>query len=62
LVLLAEHDSVIPKPHAMRLVEAWSGPKQVMTIAGTGHCDVQAHPLTWELIGAFLKRQFGDSA
>jgi homoserine O-acetyltransferase len=34
LVLLAEHDSVIPKHHAMRLLDAWAGPKQVATIAG----------------------------
>ena len=59
LVLLAEHDSVIPKPHAMRLVDTWSGPKQVITIAGTDHCDVQAHSGSWQAIAAFLKQQFG---
>jgi len=61
LVLLAEHDSVIPKHHAMRLVDAWAGPKQVATIAGTDHCDVQAHSVSWQAISAFLKHQFGDS-
>ena len=58
LMLLAEHDSVIPKPHAMRLVDAWAGPKQVATIAATDHCDVQAHPGSWQIIGEFLTQQF----
>jgi len=60
LVLLAEHDTVIPKHHAMRLVEAWGGQKQVTTIAATDHCDVQAHQVSWKAIAAFLKQQFGN--
>jgi len=60
LVLLAEHDTVIPKHHAMRLVEAWGGQKQVTTIAETDHCDVQAHQVSWKAIAAFLKQQFGN--
>src|SRR5215813_3550100 len=61
LVLLAEHDSVIPKQHAMRLVDAWAGPKQVLTIAGTDHCDVQAHSMSWQVMAAFLQKRFGDA-
>jgi pimeloyl-ACP methyl ester carboxylesterase len=61
LVLLAEHDSVIPKNHAMRLVDAWSGPKQAITIAATDHCDVQAHPMSWQVIAAFLKEHLADA-
>src|SRR5215471_17363657 len=61
LVLLAEHDSVIPKNHAMRLFDAWAGPKQVLTIAGTDHSDVQAHSMSWQAIAAFLQRRFGDA-
>ena len=60
LVLLAEHNSVIPKHHAMRLVDSWAGPKQVTTVAATDHCDVQAHPGSWQAIAAFLKQQFAD--
>ena len=60
LVLLAEHDSVIPTHHAMRLVDSWAGPKQVATVAATDHCDVQAHPGSWQAIAAFLKQQFAD--
>jgi len=56
LVLLAEHNSVIPKHHAIRLDDGWAGPEQVMTIAATDNLDVQAHPVSWQVIASFLKQ------
>ncbi len=56
LVLLAQMDEIVPSERALRLVDAWPTDKEVVTIAGTGHCDVQSHPETWLAIHRFLDR------
>jgi uncharacterized protein len=40
LMIAAEHDDVIPLTHTRRLMEAWGGPKRLVTIPGVGHNDV----------------------
>jgi len=57
LVLLAESDEIVPREHAVRLIDAWAGTKQVATIPGTTHCDVQENPLTWKIIRDFLGQE-----
>jgi cephalosporin-C deacetylase-like acetyl esterase len=56
LVLLAQMDEIVPTERALRLVNAWPADKEVVTIAGTGHCDIQSHPETWQAIHRFLDR------
>ncbi len=58
LVVLAEVDTVIPKHHALHLIQAWAGQKQVIVIQNTNHCDVQEHAHTWQAITDFVTRQF----
>lgn len=58
LVLLAESDSVIPRQHALLLIEAWAGTKQVLVIPHTTHADIQEHPESWKAISNFLEEQF----
>ena len=58
LVLLAEVDTVIPKHHALHLIEAWAGKKEVVLIQNTNHCDVQEHVHSWQAIAEFLTQQF----
>jgi uncharacterized protein len=58
LVLLAEVDTVIPKHHALHLIEAWAGKKEVVLIQNTNHCDVQEHLHSWQAIAEFLTQQF----
>jgi uncharacterized protein len=58
LVLLAECDTVIPTHHALHLIEAWRGKKEVLVIQNTNHCDVQEHLHSWQAIADFLIQQF----
>jgi uncharacterized protein len=58
LVLLAECDTVIPKHHALHLIEAWAGKKEVVVIQNTNHCNVQEHFGSWQIIADFLTQQF----
>ena len=54
LVLAAEEDEVIPVPHAERLYNAWTGPKQWRQLLGTDHISISDHPDYWPLISEFL--------
>jgi uncharacterized protein len=54
LVLVAEHDSVVPTSHSRRLFEAWRGPRKWRMIQGAGHNDVSDAPAYWPAIGEFL--------
>jgi len=54
LGLLADQDEVVPKHHALRLFDAWAGPRQIITISSTNHCDIQLHPATWQAIRDFV--------
>jgi uncharacterized protein len=56
LVLLAQNDEVVPLEHALRLIAAWSGGKQVETVEGTDHCDIQLHRGTWQAVGEFFRK------
>jgi pimeloyl-ACP methyl ester carboxylesterase len=58
LILLAESDTVIPKRHAVLLIEAWGGHKEVLMIPTTNHCDIQEHPASWCAIRNFLAARF----
>ncbi len=54
LMLLADTDDIVPKEHAARLIDAWVGPKKVVTIDQTTHLDIQSHPETWNAIREFV--------
>ena len=54
LALVAGRDDIIPVERSQRLVEAWGGPKRVVTLPRAGHNDLQADPAYWREIGAFM--------
>jgi len=54
LFIAAEHDDVIPAPHARRLYEAWGGPKSWQLLPGTDHADIADHPDYAPQLSAFL--------
>ena len=58
LILLAEFDTVIPEHHALRLIDAWAGQKEVILIQNTNHSDIQEHLHSWQAIADFLTQQF----
>jgi pimeloyl-ACP methyl ester carboxylesterase len=54
LILAAERDFVVPPIHAQRLFDAWAGEKQIHTLTGVGHNDIELHPDYYRLINQFL--------
>jgi uncharacterized protein len=54
LILLAEHDEVIPVESGRKLGEAWGGPKEIITLPA-GHNDINEHPAYFETINRFVK-------
>lgn len=54
LVVAAERDSIIPPEHARRLFDAWRAPKAWREITGADHNDLDADPVYWDDIAAFL--------
>jgi pimeloyl-ACP methyl ester carboxylesterase len=57
LFLVAEHDTVIPPPHAHKLFDAWPGRKQIHVLSRAGHNDIETHPDYYPLINEFLLRE-----
>lgn len=57
LCLIAERDEVIPAAHGERLCEAWGGPSRKVLLAQAGHNTVDAHPMYWPSIRAFLEQK-----
>ncbi len=55
-MIVASHDEVIPTRHSRRLFDVWGGPKEMVTIAGAGHNDLQQHREYWQAIRDFLRR------
>jgi hypothetical protein len=53
-MVLAGRDEVIAPERSRRLLEAWGGPKQAVTVAGAGHNDLQGYPAYWQAIREFL--------
>lgn len=55
LILVAENDRVVPPAHAYRLAGALPADKvRVLTLAGTGHSDLQRHPDYFSTLQSFL--------
>jgi hypothetical protein len=54
LVLIGEHDTVVPPAHSERLVAAWGGPARVVRLPLAGHNDLQADPAYWRSVAAFV--------
>lgn len=50
LILLAQHDSVIPASSSGRLVDAATEPLKVVTLRGAGHNSMQANGATEEIL------------
>jgi len=57
LCLIAEDDEVIPPEHALRLFDAWGGPKQKLVLQSAGHSSIDAHPLFWPAVREFVAQQ-----
>lgn len=57
LCLIAERDEVIPGAHGERLCDAWGGPRRKVVLAQAGHNTVDAHPMYWPSIRAFLEQK-----
>ncbi len=55
LVLLAEHDKVIPVESGRKLGAAWGGPKEIITLPA-GHYDINEHPAYFEAINRFVQQ------
>ena len=56
LILAAEHDDVIPRPHTERLFRAFPKAPVFYTIAGSHHGDISSFPEYRERLGAFFER------
>ena len=54
LMLIAEHDDVVPPKFAFSLAQAWGGPAQTLVIEGAGHNDIQLHQDYWKALNRFL--------
>lgn len=55
-MVVASHDEIIPARHSRRLFDLWGGPKEMVTITGAGHNDLQQHREYWQAIRDFLQR------
>lgn len=53
-MVVASHDEIIPARHSRRLFDLWGGPKEMVTITGAGHNDLQQHREYWQAIRGFL--------
>jgi len=54
LVLLAEHDDVVPAEHSHKLLEAWQGDTKLVSIPGSDHNDIPYLPATLAVIAEWL--------
>jgi hypothetical protein len=55
LMVIAEHDQVIPRRHSLRLEEAFSpGLVELVVIANAGHNGLSGHPQYWQAFERFL--------
>jgi pimeloyl-ACP methyl ester carboxylesterase len=59
LLLSAANDQVVPVRLAKRLEMAWGGPVTAVTVAGTDHNSIEASPVYWAAINAFLAADRG---
>lgn len=56
LALIGTSDNLISPKHSWRLIQAWGGKSEVVTIEGRGHNDVHLGTGYWESISAFLEK------
>ncbi len=54
LVIVGDHDAIIPPQRSRALYEAWSGAKQWLAVTGAGHNDLGNDEEFWSAIGSFL--------
>ena len=54
LFLVAARDEVIPPEFAVRLAQAWGGPRHTVHIEGAGHNDIQLEADYWQAVNRFL--------
>jgi hypothetical protein len=55
-VVIAGEDEVVAPARSHRLADAWAGPREVATVPGAGHNDLQGHAAYWRAIRGFLAR------
>ena len=55
LMLVADEDSIVPKPHSRSLAEHWGGKVDFIEIAKSDHNTIGFHPLYWNSIQDFLQ-------
>ncbi|MFW6024727.1 MAG: alpha/beta hydrolase [Candidatus Woesearchaeota archaeon] len=56
MTIIAEKDDVIPKELSMTFYNQWEGKKEIQTIKGFGHNDLQYDQKYWDSIKSFLKK------
>jgi pimeloyl-ACP methyl ester carboxylesterase len=61
IMIAAANDYVVPPVHAVRLHDAWAGPKSLHTLEGVGHNDIELHPEYYALINAFISERVGPA-
>jgi pimeloyl-ACP methyl ester carboxylesterase len=54
LIIIAEHDEIIPYPSSERLADAISSPRTIRVVEGTGHNTVGASPDFGRTLQAFM--------
>jgi pimeloyl-ACP methyl ester carboxylesterase len=60
LLLIAEHDRIVPPEHSQRLAEAFQpGVARSVVIPGAGHNDLSGYAGYWGAIGGFLRGDDG---
>lgn len=61
LMVLAEHDEVIPRSNSMQLFERWAGYKRICTIANAGHNNLHLVPAFSREISEFIANGISNS-
>lgn len=54
LGIIGTNDQIIANSFSHNLIDAWKGPKQLVTIPGASHNDISLHAPYWEAIHEFI--------
>jgi len=52
--IIGTEDDVIPNKNSMNLFKHWGGPKELITITGAGHNNIDSYDQYWKSINSFL--------
>ncbi len=54
LLVIADHDVVVPAEHGLALYAAWQGPRQLLRSKEHGHGDILSDPAVWQSMRSWL--------